>query len=401
MSDQETKADAETRRSPSIRDFENEPTRRLGDWRWLFATDTPFPIRTHRGAAGRAVVWLKRLLRPLVRLPQNDLWDRQRIFNLILLEHLEELVQRTGEIEQRMAHVEELQRQGLEEVMAHNDALFSRVDQKLDRYRRLSKRHTSALQAALASIDEAGDSVEAGEIAATLQSTTDSYRYLEFENRYRGTSEEIRGRLTRYVPYLEEKSPLLDLGCGRGEALALFRDHGLVVSGIDPSPEMVRQCRTSGLDVRQDDALQALASAEAGSLGSLVSFHVVEHLAARDLDRLVDLAWQALRPGGVLILETPNPRSLVVGASRFWIDATHLRPVHPEALSYRCTSAGFESVEVLSLHPFEAGETLPEVSLGGLESVELARLADRVNRLRDRLDDLLYGDQDFAVLAVK
>ena len=80
--------DSPERRSPSIDDFLGEPTRDLADWEWLWKGDHAFPIRTHRGPLGRLVVAFKRLFRPLVRTPQNDLWERQQIFNLILIEHL-------------------------------------------------------------------------------------------------------------------------------------------------------------------------------------------------------------------------------------------------------------------------------------------------------------------------
>src|SRR3954452_19092134 len=79
------------RRAPVLDDFLVEPTRDLADWRWLWSGDHAFPIRSHRGVLGRLLVGVKRLLRPLVKTPQNDLWERQRTFNLILLEHLERL----------------------------------------------------------------------------------------------------------------------------------------------------------------------------------------------------------------------------------------------------------------------------------------------------------------------
>ena len=70
------------RRAPRLDDFLGEPTRDIFDWRWLWEGDRAFPIRSNRGVLGRVVVAVKRLLRPLVKVPQNDLWERQRIFNL-------------------------------------------------------------------------------------------------------------------------------------------------------------------------------------------------------------------------------------------------------------------------------------------------------------------------------
>jgi O-antigen chain-terminating methyltransferase len=160
---------------------------------------------------------------------------------------------------------------------------------------------------------------------------------------------------------------------------------------------MVSHCQEQGLDARQGDLFEALEAEGPGSLGAVVSFHVIEHLPSAALDRLVRLAHRALAPGGVLILETPNPLSLMVSARSFWLDPTHRRPVHPESLRLLYELAGFTSVEVVELRPFPERERLPELDLEGL-TPEAQRLADRTNRLRDRLDELLFGFQDFAVV---
>ncbi len=112
------------------------------------------------------------------------------------------------------------------------------------------------------------------------------------------------------------------------------------------------------------------------------------------------LAYRALAPGGVLILETPNPLSLVVAARNFWLDPTHRRPVHPESLRLSFELAGFDPVEHRELSPFAPGEHLPEVDLAAVPEPQ-RELADCVNRLRDRLDDLLYAPQDYALIGHK
>jgi O-antigen chain-terminating methyltransferase len=132
----------------------------------------------------------------------------------------------------------------------------------------------------------------------------------------------------------------------------------------------------------------------------VVSFHVIEHLAPESLDRLARLAWRALKPGGVLILETPNPLSLVVAARNFWLDPTHLRPVHPARLELLLHGAGFEQLERLDLSPFVDDERLPELDLASLPA-EQQKLGEEMLRLRDRLDDLLFGYQDYGMIARK
>lgn len=159
---------------PAIETFLREEAHDLEDWRWLWEGDHTFPLASHRpGLAGRLVLAVKRALRPLVRAPQADLWDRQRAFNKVLLAHLEglyagiagversfddlgedlqkvqaeiladlravqaDLVDNQIALRERIEPLEEFKRQGMKDLMLHTDALFARLDQKLDRTRRL------------------------------------------------------------------------------------------------------------------------------------------------------------------------------------------------------------------------------------------------------------------------
>ena len=400
MSEERTSADPG---SPPIERFLDEPTRDLGDWRRLWRHDLAFPVRSARGGLlGKLAVGFKKLLRPLVKLPLGDLYDRQAVFNQIVLEHLERLDARQREQAQRHDSLDAFVRQALDEALDHNDALYARADQKLDRYRAEAQELTAALGAALAAAPGA-DGAAMPAPAGTLAEALDERAYLELERRYRGTEEEIAERLAVYRPYLRglpAGKPVLDLGCGRGEALALLADAGVPGRGVDANARMVARCRERGLDAEEGDLFAVLAGAGEASLAGVVSFHVVEHLPPPAIDRLVRLAWRALAPGGVLILETPNPLSVAVAAQRFWLDPTHLRPVHPDTLRLLCELAGFDPVEHLPLHPFPKHQRLPEIDLAALPEAQRV-LADRVNRLRDRLDDLLFGEQDYALVGRK
>jgi len=380
------------------------PVRALDAWHRLWSDDRAFPIRSHRGGlVGRLVVALKRLVRPLVKTPQADLWDRQRIFNLILLERI--LDERH---EERLGYLEHFVPRALDDVLRHDDSLFARLDQKLDRQRHEARQLLDALGSALAVAETASGegryrTAEAAPATQALVRMRDERAYLELERRFRGTEEEIRQRVHHYLPRLTgagKRGPVLDLGCGRGEALAALVEAGLEARGVDASASMVARCHERGLDATRGDLFKLLAATPEGSLGAVVSFHVIEHLPAATLERLVRLAFRALAPGGVLILETPNPLSVLVAARSFWLDPTHQRPVHPDSLELLVRLAGFEPVERLDLRPFADAERLPEVDLADLPA-EQARLADAVNRLRDRLDEVLFGFQDYAVVADK
>ena len=420
------RSDDERAPAPDISRFLGAPTRDLDDWWWLWEGDHPFPIESHRGLLGRFLVALKKLFRPLFEAPLADLWDRQRVFNLILLERLQRIEGRRHD--ERIGALEAAVPAALDSALRHNDALFARVDQKLDRYRREALALREALGGALAALsgrqgaaagvatEAAGGPVAGAEPSAAAEATggglrevqgslaraVDEHLYVELERRFRGTEAEISERLSRYLPYLRNRvgGPVVDLGCGRGELLKLLRAEGIPARGIDGSASMVAHCRERGLDAIQGDLFAALAAAEERSLGAVVSFHVVEHLPPDSLDRLVRLAWRALHPGGLLILETPNPLSLVVAARNFWLDPTHRRPVHPDALRLSFELAGFDPVERLDLRPFPAADRLPELDLAAFPEAQ-RDLADRINRLRDRLDDLLFGFQDYALIGTR
>lgn len=388
--------------------FLGEPTRDLDDWAWLWTGDRAFPVRSHRGGwLGRGIVFAKRLFRPLLKALLADHWDRQRVFNLILLEtlakerdrdrHFERVAEaHQGAIEDHARLLEGLDRrmaQSMTDVMRHNDALFARVDQKLDRYRRQAKDLWHRLGALIA----AGE----GAVPEARRAKQQEQEYVELERRYRGTEEEISERVAAYLPYLEGlPGEVLDLGCGRGEALALLARHGVAARGVDSSGEMVARCREKGLRAEESDLFDCLGSLEEATLGGVVSFHVVEHLPAESVERLVRLAWKALAGGGVLILETPSPLSVVMAARDFWIDPTHRRPVHPASLEVTYREAGFEPVHRLDLQPFAEADRLPAIDLAGLPE-EQKLLADHVNRVRDLIDDLLFGYRDFGMIGVK
>jgi SAM-dependent methyltransferase len=381
---------------PTIERFLGDPTRSIEDWRWLWTGDEAFPIRSHRGFFGRLVVFWKRLARPLVQAPQRDLWDRQRVFNLVLLEYLqrgEDVRKQVQEVhEHRINHLDAVYREGLNEIMQHNDALFSRVDQKLDFLRRETRTIWGRLGAALALAEQAG-------LPAVIKAQ-EEHVYLELERRFRGTEEEIAERISRFLPNLEGRGEVLDLGCGRGEALEVLRGREIPARGVDLSASMVAECQRKGLTAEVGDLLDYLAGVAEGRFGGIVSFHVIEHLPPEVLDRLARLAWRALRPGGVLILETPNPLSLVVAARNFWLDPTHKRPVHPESLKLSLELAGFDPVERIDLRSFPEVERLPEIRIDSVTPEQRA-LAFEINSLRDKLDDLLFGCQDYAVIASK
>lgn len=105
---------------------------------------------------------------------------------------------------------------------------------------------------------------------------------------------------------------------------------------------MVQRCRDKRLEVQLDDGVTYLEAAGEGTLGAVFAGQVVEHLPYDDLLRLLRACGRAVRPGGIVILETVNPHS-PQALKHFWIDPTHQHPLFPETLLALCRLVGFDN----------------------------------------------------------
>jgi len=221
--------------------------------------------------------------------------------------------------------------------------------------------------------------------------------YREFEDEFRGSAEQIRGRQAEYLadfaPFAGAAAPVIDIGCGRGEWLRLLGDNGIRAAGVDTNETFVRMCVESGLDAEVGDAVSYLDQLEEGSVAGVTAFHVAEHLDPTVLIRMLDSAHRALKPGGILVLETPNPTNLTVGAANFWSDLTHLKPLFPKTLAFVVRQRGFSDVSLRFLHPTPTENfTLPESY--GAQAAALERVIRYLN-------GWFFGPEDYAVLATK
>jgi O-antigen chain-terminating methyltransferase len=220
------------------------------------------------------------------------------------------------------------------------------------------------------------------------RTATDSF-YIDFEDVFRGTHEDITERLKIYLPYINKfigdtTAVVVDVGCGRGEWLALLGKQGIKATGIDLNAAMVDNCQAKGLNAKCMDAIQYLSLQPPGSVAVVTGFHIIEHLPFDTLLALFDAALKALRPDGMVIFETPNPENLLVGACNFYYDPTHLNPIVPTVAEFIARQRGFAKAEILRLNPYPDSHRLVEDS-------EVAK----------RFNNALYGPQDFALLASK
>jgi len=213
--------------------------------------------------------------------------------------------------------------------------------------------------------------------------------YLNFENEFRGPRDEIKKRVAFYLPFVRKaragavRSPILDVGCGRGEWLELLRENKLEGRGVDINSAMIALCKKRRLKVQLADAVGYLRSLRTSSQGAVTGFHIIEHLPFEALTDLFSQTRRVLKPGGVAIFESPNCKNLVVGACTFYIDPTHRNPVYPETAEFMLASHGFENIEIEYLSP------VPNPKFGGT-TPELATIRD-----------FLYGPQDFGIIAYK
>ncbi len=177
----------------------------------------------------------------------------------------------------------------------------------------------------------------------------------EIEERHRGSRELIRARLNAYRPFVDPllrfypDAAALDLGCGRGEWLEVLGEAGFLAQGVEVDPGMLQACKERGLRVKQGEGGAFVATLPDESLAVVSAFHVVEHIAFDELREWVRQAMRVLRPGGLLILETPNPENILVATSSFYLDPTHRRPIPPELLTFVVEYYGFARVRTVRL----------------------------------------------------
>ncbi|MGA0562018.1 glycosyltransferase [Ancylobacter sp. VNQ12] len=181
--------------------------------------------------------------------------------------------------------------------------------------------------------------------------------YREFEDAHRGSLDLIRGRQSVYLPLIEQiakNTPAgrraLDIGCGRGEWLGLIAEHGWNAIGVDSNASMTAIAEANGIEVISADALDYLRTCEADSFGLITAFHVVEHIEHGMLTDLLNEVERVLMPGGVVILETPNPENLTVASWSFHMDPTHQAPLPPALLQFFVRATGLEQPAIVRLN---------------------------------------------------
>lgn len=138
-----------------------------------------------------------------------------------------------------------------------------------------------------------------------------------------------------------ERGPVLDVGCGFGDALLELKQRGFEVRGIESSRAGVRVCRERGIDVLAG-TVESVDLPD-GYFQTIVMSHVLEHIAA-PMPILRKLR-AALAPGGRLAIAVPNHRGVVArvfgAAWHGWDPPFHLTHFDAHTLTSMLNSAGF------------------------------------------------------------
>jgi 2-polyprenyl-3-methyl-5-hydroxy-6-metoxy-1,4-benzoquinol methylase len=214
--------------------------------------------------------------------------------------------------------------------------------------------------------------------------------YQDLQELHRGAPEAVLDVQKSYLAHFNDRSwlreggPVIDLGCGRGEWLSLMAEEGWTVKGVDSSEHAINEARERGLDVELGDLVDFLEASPENTLAGVTAFQVIEHLPVGRITALMHAAYRALIPGGMLVLETPNPENLQVASYGFWLDPTHRHPIPPPLIMDLSYHVGFRDGSVLRKNPWpQWKEQEAETSL---ESEVAYRL---------------YGPQDYAILVYK
>ena len=208
------------------------------------------------------------------------------------------------------------------------------------------------------------------------------FDYGKFAEKFRGPEEYVKRGQRQYLPHFTGKQNVLDIGCGRGEFLETMREAGIAARGIDLSEESVATCRHKGLAAETADLFEYLDNLPEASLDGIFCSQVVEHLPPERLPEMIKLCATRLEREGAIAIETPNPESLAIFASHFYLDPTHTRPIPPVLLAFYMEEYGIGRLEIRRLSP--AVESMPSVA-----------------SLPQDFREAFFGALDYAVLGKK
>ena len=358
-------------------------------------------ISSHRRVIGKALTKGRELIHGEVQRYVDPMVDRQKEFNRSIVTIL------NGATSEIKNSIDQVQNQVQKSAFAQIDEKTSKIQAKIP---------SEIQEQVRAVIMASNDDIEkkawlAGILEKRINKAKDfslepskdqdsGINYFVFEEMFRGSRADIKGRQSAFIKYFEGCKNVLDIGCGRGEFLELLKDVGVVAKGIDLDEDMVDYCRSRGLDVEKVDAIFYLEKIEDKSLNGIFLDQVIEHLDPSYLTKLLSLCYSKLMLGYYIVIETVNPLSLF-SFINFYLDMSHRQPIHPETIRFLMRSFGFREIELKFSSPVPDEARLKKISIGADASVGEKDIATSYNYNIDMLNNVLYGPQDYAIIGKK
>ncbi len=157
---------------------------------------------------------------------------------------------------------------------------------------------------------------------------------------YEGSREFIKNRLEIYLPFLmplKEVYPegsIIDSECGKGVWLELLKENGMNARGTALDESTLSICQDLGLAAIQGSTIEVLQEQADESLMAVSAFHMIGSTPLNKLQEFVTEALRTLKPGGLLIMETPNHESVKATPEHFYIDSSHTQSIPSALLSF-------------------------------------------------------------------
>jgi SAM-dependent methyltransferase len=293
-----------------------------------------------------------------------------------------------------LRHIEiltdEAQRAVVQHTTAHTETVVSDMRSHIESELAQMRRDITGIRVQAIGPRDASSPQLDNELKQSYGQLIDDSLYAALEDRFRGSRELVQHRQSTYVNFMPKlisiSTPAIDLGCGRGEWLEVLRKDGIPAIGVDSNTVAIAECADKGLDVVLGDIFSFLESRESSSVGAVTMFQVLEHMSFPLLVEIFKQVRRVLVPGGVFIAEVPNSLTLRVGASTFWIDPTHERPVHPEVLKFLAQQTGFSTSVGLTLNELEPPPAVIDASQSVIDAIS-------------ELHHVINGPGDFAIIA--
>jgi SAM-dependent methyltransferase len=162
--------------------------------------------------------------------------------------------------------------------------------------------------------------------------------------RYIGVNASVQRQNQRfYLPFFKGCRRVADIGCGDGDFVELLRENGSDAFGVDSDPIAIQHLRERNIPVIETDVVSYLKAAEPESLDGVFTAHLIEHLPYQGVYELIHYAYRALKPGGTMVITTPNARALISHVEMFWQHFGHIAFYDPRLLCFFLHRVGFQN----------------------------------------------------------